>query len=76
MVDRIGMMAGKVWGFLHREGEVSYATLRKQLVDKAAPMPDVCLSGAIGWLAREGKVKMSESGRGRGYRIRVSLVEE
>jgi len=75
MVDKIGMMAGRVWSYLHREGEVSYATLRKNLVDKDAAMPDVCLSGAIGWLAREGKVRMSESGRGRGYRIRVALVE-
>ena len=76
MVDRMGIMAGKVWKFLHREGEVSYATLRKKLVAKGTPMPDVCLSGAIGWLAREGKVKLSESGRGRGYRIRVSLAED
>jgi hypothetical protein len=75
VVDRIGLMAGKVWGFLHREGDVSYATLRKHLVDKNAPMPDVVLSGAIGWLSREGKIRMSESGRGRGDRIRVSLIE-
>ena len=75
MVGRISVMAGKVWNFLHREGEVSYATLRKHLVDKGTPMPDVCLSGAIGWLAREGKIRMSESGRGRGYRIRVALTE-
>ena len=75
MVDKIGMMAGRVWEYLAREGEVSYAVLRKALVEKNAPMPDVCLSGAIGWLAREGKIRLSESGRGRGYRIRVALLD-
>jgi len=73
MEEKIGAMAGKVWEYLTSEGEVSYAILRKTLTSKNTPMPDVILSGAIGWLAREGKLRMSESGRGRGYRIRVSL---
>jgi hypothetical protein len=74
VVEKIGGMAGKVWEYLHREGEVSYATLRRNLVIEDHPMPDVILAGAIGWLAREGKIRLCESGRGRGYRIRVSLV--
>lgn len=75
MLAKIGAMAGAVWSYLHRNGEVSYATLRRKVVDEEQPMPDVILSAAIGWLAREGKVRLSESGTGRGYRVRVSLAD-
>jgi len=73
MIDnRIGEVAGKIWRYLSDRGEVSYAVLRRDLVGDA-PMPDVVLSSALGWLAREQKVKLHESGTGRGYRLRVSL---
>ena len=74
MQTRIGELAGRIWQYLHDKGEVSYAMLRRDVVGEDAAMPDVMLSSAIGWLAREHKVKLHESGTGRGYRIRVSLV--
>jgi hypothetical protein len=74
MESKIGELAGKVWFYLKDHGEVSYAVLRRDVVTTECPMPDVMLSSAIGWLAREEKVKLHESGTGRGYRIRVALV--
>jgi hypothetical protein len=74
MQSRIGDLAGRIWQYLSLNGEVSYAMLRRDVVGEDGPMPDVLLSSAIGWLAREDKVRLHESGSGRGYRIRVSLV--
>ena len=74
MESRIGELAGRIWNYLSAKGEVSYAVLRRDIVGEDAAMPDVMLSSAIGWLAREQKVKLHESGTGRGYRIRVSLL--
>lgn len=71
--DKIGALAGKIWHYLSSNGEVSYAVLRKEVVGKEFPMPDVALSCALGWLAREKKLQFAESGTGRGYRIRISL---
>ena len=73
MVAKIGQTAGQVFHYLAEHGEVSYAVLRKNVIGKEQPMPDVLLSAAIGWLAREGKVRLGESGSGRGYRVRVGL---
>jgi len=74
MNTKIGRLAGRIWKHLDEEGEVSYARLRRTVVGSEFPMPDVALSCALGWLARENKVHFSETGSGRGYRIRVTLV--
>ena len=74
MENRIGDLAGRIWHYLSTKGEVSYAVLRREIVGEEYPMPDVYLSSALGWLAREKKVQMHETGSGRGYRLRVALI--
>ncbi len=59
-VDQIGEAAGDVWQLLHAQGPLTYAKLAKQL---NAPR-DVAMQ-AVGWLAREGKIRIRESGRTR-----------
>src|ERR1700712_1059935 len=60
----IGHVAGDVWGFLVRDGAQTIAVIKKS-VDAPA---DVVLA-AIGWLAREDKLKFSTHGRS----VKVSL---
>ncbi|GIW90815.1 MAG: hypothetical protein KatS3mg109_1247 [Pirellulaceae bacterium] len=56
----IGFTAGKVWHLLHDQGRMSMTRLIKS-VD--APR-DLVLQ-AIGWLAREDKIEIEETSRGR-----------
>jgi predicted transcriptional regulator len=64
-VAQIGDTAGVVWHFLEKNGPVSMAGLAKK-VD--APR-DVVMQ-AVGWLAREGKVLVTEKGRSRMVSLR------
>ena len=59
-VDQIGEAAGLVWHTLEEEGSLSAAKLAK-MID--APR-DVVMQ-AVGWLAREDKVCIEETSRGR-----------
>ena len=59
-VDQIGQTAGQVWQLLSEEGPLSFAKLVKQLDQNR----DVVMQ-AIGWLAREEKVNIQETSRGR-----------
>jgi len=58
MINEIGIHAGTVWKFLEANGEstltavVSGTVLNQPLVDRA-----------VGWLAREGKVKLRKDNR-------------
>jgi hypothetical protein len=58
--EQIGNTAGDVWHCLAEHGRISLAKLTKS-VD--APR-DVVMQ-AVGWLAREGKLEMEETSRGR-----------
>ena len=55
MKNEIGDDAGKVWQFLHQNGRVSFNKLTQgsKLKPKQADR-------AIGWLAREGKLKIEK----------------
>ena len=58
MIHQIGEIAGKVWMFLEQNGESNLNQLKKGL--KADP--NVTLQ-AIGWLAREDKLRIEKKGR-------------
>ena len=66
-VDQIGEVAGQIWRELDQHGPLSYAKLVKQ-----TGMPRDVVMHAVGWLAREDKIQIQETSRGRV----VSLVED
>lgn len=57
---QIGQAAGVIWNTLHAQGPMSLAKLVKSI---DAPR-DLIMQG-IGWLAREDKVEIEETSRGR-----------
>lgn len=63
----IGETAGKVWNHLANKGQASMQSLAKSVGTDVATA-----QLAVGWLAREGKVKIGKSGA----RILVSLTDE
>jgi hypothetical protein len=65
-VVQIGAVAGQVWHALEEEGPLSMAKLVK-LID--APRDSVMQ--AIGWLAREDKLDIEETSRGRVVSLRT-----
>jgi len=64
-IDQIGETAGLVWQKLDEDGPVSISKL-VGLID--APRDTVMQ--AIGWLAREGKVSIEQTKRGRVVSLR------
>jgi hypothetical protein len=66
-VHEIGETAGKVWKTLNQHGSQSVA----KLVERVGGNRDVAMQ-AMGWLAREGKLEISETKRGKV----VALKEE
>ena len=58
MNQEIGTMAGAIWGALEANGETSLAKLKKDL-KAASPLFD----WAIGWLAREDKIDLTQEKR-------------
>jgi hypothetical protein len=64
-VQQIGDTAGTVWHALNENGPLSLA----KLVDKVGGNRDVVMQ-AVGWLAREGKIEISETKRGRVVSLR------
>jgi Winged helix-turn-helix domain (DUF2582) len=65
MQEEIGATAGTIWKVLHTKGELSLSQLKK-LTKAKAPLFD----WAIGWLARENKIAITQQKRS----IRVRLV--
>ena len=65
-VNQIGETAGSVWHELNENGPLSLA----KLVERVGGNRDVVMQ-AIGWLAREGKIDITENKRGK----TVSLTE-
>jgi hypothetical protein len=66
MKEQIGLTAGRVWQTLVKSGEVSLPQLPKLIKEK-----DAVVFQALGWLAREDKVKY----RTEGVRTFVSAVK-
>ncbi len=60
LVHQIGDTAGMVWHTLEASGAMSMAKLVK-----AVGQPRDTVMQAIGWLAREDKIKIEEEGRTR-----------
>jgi len=58
MIYQIGEVAGKVWMFLKHHGESNLNQLKKGV--KADPN---LILQAIGWLAREDKIRIEKKGR-------------
>jgi hypothetical protein len=59
-VQQIGETAGVVWRTLTENGPQSIA----KVVERVGGNRDLCMQ-AIGWLAREGKLDITETKRGR-----------
>jgi hypothetical protein len=59
-VQEIGETAGKVWQALNKHGSMSVA----KLVERIGGNRDVVMQ-AVGWLAREGKLDITETKRGK-----------
>jgi hypothetical protein len=66
MKEQIGLTAGRVWQTLVKNGEVSLPQLPKLIKEK-----DAMVFQALGWLAREDKVKY----RTEGVRTFVSAIK-
>jgi len=64
-LQQIGETAGAVWHALNEHGSLSLA----KLVERVGGNRDVVMQ-AVGWLAREGKIEISESKRGRVVSLR------
>ncbi len=63
-IDQIGETAGVVWHMLNENGSMSLAKLAKSM-----DVPRDVVMQAIGWLAREEKVEIEETSRGRMIRL-------
>ncbi len=63
-VDQIGETAGIVWHMLDENGPMSFNKLAKSM-----DVPRDVVMQAIGWLAREEKVEIEETSRGRMIRL-------
>ena len=57
-VEAIGSTAGQVWEFLSQHGKCSLNG-----VQRAVRAPKSLVDMAIGWLAREGKVELTQEKR-------------
>jgi hypothetical protein len=58
MINAIGDTAGKVWRFLEEKGEANLSQLKK-----AVAADSNLILQAIGWLAREDKLRIQKKGR-------------
>jgi hypothetical protein len=65
-IEAIGHAAGRVWHKLNEEGPISLAKLSKAFDD----VPRDTVMQAIGWLAREDKLQIEETKRGRTVSLR------
>lgn len=73
---RVGLISGKIWQYLHENGETSIAQLKKAVVvELDVPMADSMLAMSLGWLLREDKLILAETGKGKGYRLMIDLFK-
>jgi len=74
METLVGSLAGKVWRHLNDNGATGFKQLKSVIFEKEpAAMESEKLSMAIGWLLKESKINVIESGTGKGYRITFEL---
>lgn len=66
-VIQIGEMAGLVWKTLDEQGALSLAKLVKNI-----DAPRDTIMQALGWLAREDKITIEETSRGKIVSLRAS----
>ena len=64
-VEHIGEVAGQVWHCLDENDQMSFSKLVK-----TTDQPRDMVMQAVGWLAREDKVEIEETARGRVIRLR------
>jgi len=64
MIVKVSVPTGQIWHFLNQVGESSLTQIKKEI-----DADDFLITAAIGWLARENKVKIDRSGR----KINISL---
>jgi hypothetical protein len=64
-LNEIGETAGQIWQTLNRHGPMSMA----KLVERVGGNRDVVMQ-AVGWLAREDKLEISETKRGKTLTLR------
>ena len=55
MIETFGINAGKIWTLLDEKGRQNIKDVKK-----ATKLTDKNLYAALGWLAREGKIKIEE----------------
>lgn len=65
MTEMFGINAGKVWTILDQNGKQNIKDIKK-----ATKLTDKKLYAALGWLSREGKIKMEEEEKN----IFISLI--
>jgi hypothetical protein len=58
MEAEIGDAAGTIWQYLDKHGETTLSRLKQQ-----AKLPEQIILMGIGWLAREGKLRLVREGR-------------
>jgi hypothetical protein len=64
MQDEIGTLAGAIWNILNTKGELTLRKLKKEVGVTA-----MAFDWAIGWLAREGKIAITQEKRA--FRVRL-----
>ena len=64
MMETIGLTAGQIWNYLNENGETTVAKMKKEL-DLKGNFAEL----GLGWLAREGTVKMSKKGTSTNVRL-------
>ena len=58
MIETFGINAGKIWSLLDKTGRQNIKDVKK-----TTKLTDKNLYAALGWLAREGKLKLEEEGK-------------
>jgi len=66
MEAEIGEAAGAIWQYLDTHGETTLSRLQQ-----GAKLPEQIVLMSVGWLAREGKLRLVKEGR----TVRVDLRE-
>ncbi|HNY13656.1 MAG TPA: winged helix-turn-helix domain-containing protein [Candidatus Wallbacteria bacterium] len=72
----VGNLAGSVWQYLDKNGPTGFKQLKKSVLGNEKEdisMASEKLGMAIGWLLKEGKISVIESGTGKGYRVTFEL---
>ena len=62
MISKIGITAGKIWKYIDKNSEVTALKLKSVL-----GITNTVLYMGVGWLAREGKIRIVEYAKG--YKI-------